>query len=237
MIRLVDQPMVTPWRPWEAVPVALAALCASLLVAVAFAAAGAGVGGIPVLVSAIVLQAAFVGFSLAWVGLRHRQGLAALGLRSTRATRDLAVGGWSGATLFAVVAFGILPLIIALWSALTGGPPDPIDQGILPTDPTPAHIVLGVMAAVIAAPLGEEVFFRGFLFGSLRGRLGFWRAAAISAVVFAIFHVIPLLMVLMFFVGLALAWLYERRGSLVAPIGAHAIFNVIGYTLLLMDRA
>jgi membrane protease YdiL (CAAX protease family) len=237
MMPSVDEPMVTPWRPWEAVPVALAALCASLVVAVALAAAGAGVGGIPVLVTAIVLQVSFVGFSLAWVGVRHRRGLAALGLRSTRATRDLAVGGWSGAALFAVVAFGILPVIIALWSALTGGPPDPIDQGLLPTDPTPVHIVLGVIAAVIAAPLGEEVFFRGFLFGSLRGRLGFWRASTISAAVFAIFHVIPLLMVLMFFVGIALAWLYERRGSLVAPIGAHAMFNVIGYTLLLMDRA
>jgi membrane protease YdiL (CAAX protease family) len=96
--------------------------------------------------------------------------------------------------------------------------------------------VLGVLAVVVAAPLGEEVFFRGFLFGSLRGRMGFAPAAAISATAFALFHVTPLLVVLMFFVGVALAWLYERRGSLVAPIGAHAMFNVIGYTLLLMER-
>lgn len=236
MMRKVDEPFITPWRPWEAVPVALAALCASLLVAVALAAAGAGVGGTPVLVSAIVMQASFLGFSVAWVALRHRQGLGALGLRSARATRDLAVGGWWGAGLFAAVAFGILPLIIALWTALTGDRPDPIDQGFLSADPTTVQIVLGVVAAVIAAPLGEEVFFRGFLFGSLRGRLGFGRAAVISAAVFAIFHVIPLLAAAMFFVGLGLAWLYERRGSLVAPIGAHAMFNVIGYMLLLMER-
>ncbi len=235
-MRAVDQPVLTPWRPWEAIPVALAALCTSIIVAVGFAAVGAGVGGTPLLLSAIAMQASFLGFSLAWVTIRHRQGPAALGLRSARATRDLALGAWIGAGLFAGVLFAILPAIVGLWTVITGGPPEPIEQPILPVDPAPLHVVLGAAAVVIAAPLGEEVFFRGFLFGSLRGRMGFAPAAAISAAIFAIFHISPLLVVLMFFVGLALAWLYERRGSLIAPIGAHAMFNVIGYTLLLMER-
>lgn len=233
----MDQPVLTPWRPWEAIPVALAALCASIIVAVGLAAAGAGVGGTPLLLSAIAMQASFFGFSLMWVSLRYRQGPAALGLRSARATRDLALGAWVGAGLFAGVLFAILPAIVALWSVIAGSPPDPIEQPILPVEPGTVHVVLGAIAVVIFAPLGEEVFFRGFLYGSLRGRLGFAPAAAISAATFAIFHVSPLLVILMFFVGFALAWLYERRGSLIAPIGAHAMFNVIGYTLLLMERS
>ncbi len=146
------------------------------------------------------------------------------------------MGAWFGAGLFVLVAFALLPGIVALWTALTGSPPEPIEQPILPEDPGPVHVGLGMLAAVIAAPLGEEVFFRGFLFGSLRGRMGFAPAAATSAAAFALFHVTPLLVAVMLFVGMALAWLYERRGSVVAPIGAHAMFNVIGYTLLLMER-
>jgi membrane protease YdiL (CAAX protease family) len=31
---------------------------------------------------------------------------------------------------------------------------------------------------------------------------------------------------------MALAWFYERRGTLVAPIVAHMVFNVIGLSLI-----
>ena len=236
-MQAVEQPVLTPWRPWEAIPVALAALCASIIVAVVLAAGGAGTGGLSILISAIALSGAFFGFSLAWVNVRYRQGIGALGLRSTRTTADLAYGGWFGVALFGVVGFLVLPLIMAIWTVVTGSPPDPIDQPIVPGDPSTFEIVLGAFAVVVAAPLGEEVFFRGFLFGSLRGRLGFFRSALISAVIFAVFHGDPLLILAMIFVGMGLAWLYEKRGSLVAPIGAHALFNIIGYTLLIMERS
>jgi uncharacterized protein len=93
-----------------------------------------------------------------------------------------------------------------------------------------------VVAVIVAAPLGEELFFRGFLFGSLRTRLPFLPAAAISGLVFGLFHVQPLLVAVMVFVGIALAFLYERRRSMAACIAAHAIFNLIGYTLIVMQR-
>lgn len=236
MIQPVDEQAPTPWRPWEAIPVGLAALCTSILVAVLLAAGGAGTGGTPILISALTLSLSFLGFSLAWVMIRHRQSARTLGLRAAKPARELALGAWFGVGLFGVVAFGILPLIVAIWRLVTGAPPDPIDQPILPVEPSAVQIGLGLVAVCIAAPLGEEVFFRGFLFGSLRGRLGFARGAVISGLVFAILHPDYLLVVLMVFVGMALAWLYERRGSLLAPIGAHAMFNVVGFTLLLMER-
>lgn len=227
---------VTPWHPWEAIPVAVAALAATAIVGTIIAAAFGGTGGIFRIVGALVLQGAFLVFSFVWIGVRYRQGATALGLRSERGAKDVAVGAWSGVGLFAAVVFGLLPIAIFVWRAVTGGPPEAIDQQILPTAPGAVELVLALFAVVVAAPLGEEVFFRGFLFGSLRGRLGFWGAAAISGVVFAVFHLDPLLMILMFFVGVGLAALYEWRRSLVASIAAHAAFNVIGYTLLVMER-
>ena len=61
-----------------------------------------------------------------------------------------------------------------------------------------------------------------------------------SAVGFALIHYIPgsavdaaLLMIVMFFTGLALCFLYERRETIVAPLAAHMTFNVIGILLIL----
>jgi CAAX protease family protein len=234
MMRSVDEPVLTPWRPWEAIPVALAALSVSILVLVILAALGVGPGGAAIVISALAMEAAFVGFSVIWASLRHPHALAALGLRSRRAVRDLAVGAWYGAGLFGVTVFAVAPLLTWLWTLVSGQPPPAIEQPVVPEDPTTSQAILGAVAVVIGAPLGEEVFFRGFLHGSLRGRMGFPAAAGISSLAFALFHVSPFLILLMVFVGFALAWLFERRGSLIATIGAHAMFNVIGFTLLLL---
>jgi uncharacterized protein len=82
---------------------------------------------------------------------------------------------------------------------------------------------------VAAAPLSEEIFFRGFMFGGLRRRLPMWAAAVIAGAVFGLLHytgpdsigVVPQLAVL----GVLLAWLYERTGSLWPPIILHVANN------------
>jgi hypothetical protein len=84
------------------------------------------------------------------------------------------------------------------------------------------------------APISEELFFRGFLFGGLRGKLSFWPAALISGAFFGSIHllggsweVIPPLAVF----GILLAWLYERTGSIGPPILMHALQNGIAFTI------
>ena len=73
-----------------------------------------------------------------------------------------------------------------------------------------------VLLIAVAAPIAEEIFFRGMLFGGLRRRLSTFAAAAISALVFGGLHAatgvtaVPPLIVF----GFVLALLYERTGSL-----------------------
>jgi membrane protease YdiL (CAAX protease family) len=232
----MDQQLTAPWEPWEAVPVIVAALATAVVASVVFAAALGGPGGSALLLTSITFQASLMAFTLLWVAVRHRGRLPALGLGSRRTAADVAMGAWLGAVLFGLAAFAVLPLLQFLWRQVTGDPAPAINQPILPSDPTPGQIVLGVASVVVGAPVAEEIFFRGFLFGSLRGRLSFFPAAAISAAAFALFHVQPLLVMVMLFVGIALAFLYEWRRSLAVPIAAHAIFNLIGYTLIVMQR-
>jgi membrane protease YdiL (CAAX protease family) len=85
--------------------------------------------------------------------------------------------------------------------------------------------------AVLEVPLLEETVFRGFLYRAFRRCSGPALAIPISALLFALAHVpdwpqMPALFVL----GIGLAYLYERSGSLVTPIVFHTVFN--GWTFL-----
>jgi uncharacterized protein len=96
-------------------------------------------------------------------------------------------------------------------------------------------VVAGVLI-IVAAPISEEIFFRGFIFGGFRRRLSFPVAAVLSAAIFGLFHytgggseaVIPQLA----FLGLALAWVYEETGSIYPTIALHMLNNAFAFAIL-----
>ncbi|MAG96735.1 MAG: hypothetical protein CMM08_08635 [Rhodospirillaceae bacterium] len=88
--------------------------------------------------------------------------------------------------------------------------------------------LVGMLLLVgIATPFCEEIFFRGVLYGWMRGR---WRPAIAipaSALVFGLSHFYyPLpMMLLVAVLGAVFALAYERSGSLWAPVGIHGAYN------------
>lgn len=87
--------------------------------------------------------------------------------------------------------------------------------------------VLAVVAAsVLAAPILEELLFRGIIYGSLKRGLPSSRAALICAsLLFGILHGNVVQGVFAFLVGLFLNWIYEAEGSLLPAILAHSAVN------------
>ncbi|MEO8061802.1 MAG: type II CAAX endopeptidase family protein [Pseudomonadota bacterium] len=79
--------------------------------------------------------------------------------------------------------------------------------------------------ALLAAPVFEEFIFRGLIFGGLRRSFGFWPAALAGAGIFAIIHP-PISVLPVFVLGLATAYSYERTRGLLAPMLAHAVYNL-----------
>ncbi len=103
---------------------------------------------------------------------------------------------------------------------------DPEQQDIVGQFPhTPLGIALFVLLAVIIAPLAEEVFFRGFLFRAFASSWGWVTGAVVSAAVFGVAHVQLDVFFPLFALGLMLAWVYKRTGSLWTSIALHALFN------------
>lgn len=102
------------------------------------------------------------------------------------------------------------------------------DQG------TVGLIVAGVMVIAVA-PVVEEVFFRGFLYGALRSRLGIWLAAGLNGALFGVIHFnfegaeALLLLPPLALLGFLFCLVYERTGSLLPVIGMHAFNNTVAY--------
>ena len=162
-------------------------------------------------------------------------------LRGPRTPRMHAVwkgiGYGIGAYLLVNVAFGYL-----LQAAVTaGGGEMPVVQQVFrefASDRVAAPIF--VVGAILFAPIGEELLFRGMLFQSVRARLGTWPGIGLSAVAFGLVHVGPttstggnlVVFTTIFALGMVLAWMFHRSGSIVVPIVAHCTFNAISAALL-----
>ena len=102
----------------------------------------------------------------------------------------------------------------------------------LGADLSTPNLLIVTFLVFVVAPVGEELFFRGFFFGALRNWRGAWPAAIITGITFAAFHYesapIGQLVPLAIF-GVGLCMLYHWTGSLYLSIALHAINNAIAF--------
>ena len=96
----------------------------------------------------------------------------------------------------------------------------------------PPELALQALSVVVLAPICEELLFRGVLYPSLRD-LGHRRMAiAASSLLFAAIHGSLALMLPLTVLAVVLVWLYEKTGSIVAPILMHAAFNAVNFAMI-----
>jgi hypothetical protein len=177
----------------------------------------------------VVFDLGFVVAALYLAGLRGRPSAATFGFRRV----SLRLGIW--AFVLAAVSYYVLTAIYATVFQLHG-------QDKLPSELGAEHSTVALAAASIfvcvIAPIAEEFFFRGFLFGALRqvrvpvaGRdLGVWLAAIITGILFGLAHLgsaslqylIPL-----GFLGFVLCLVRWRTCSLYPCMALHGANNAL----------
>jgi membrane protease YdiL (CAAX protease family) len=97
-------------------------------------------------------------------------------------------------------------------------------------------LLLALLVTAVAAPICEEVFFRGMLFRLLRTRVPLWAAVLLSAIAFGLAHASPAvsaaLLPTFMYMGTVLAVVYVRTGWLTNTILLHGISNAIATVLV-----
>ena len=97
-----------------------------------------------------------------------------------------------------------------------------------------AAFVLQLIGIGIITPIAEELMFRGLIYNRMISMVGVKRALWLSALLFAFYHGNMIQGVYGFIVGYLLAYLYEKYGSMKAPILLHITMNL---TSIIMTEA
>ena len=179
------------------------------------------------LVGTLVLEGAILFMVWRFSVAKYRCGWDALGFRHFNLRKAL---------ILALVMLGASLLIISLYELVVNligveslePAPVPFDY-----DPRGASLALLAFVSLIVAPFAEETFFRGFLFPGLGKRFGYSWGAVLSAMLFALAHLQLGALVPIFILGLLLAWLYARVGSLWPCIFTHFAYNSIALLFMI----
>ncbi len=90
-----------------------------------------------------------------------------------------------------------------------------------------------MILAILFGPIAEEVFFRGLLYNAVRQKLHVIVAMPLQAVAFGFYHPFGVVFSSAIAVGaLGIAAVYEWRKTLLTPILAHSLINVMGLSLM-----
>lgn len=188
------------------------------------------IGADGLLVIIVVQNACFAALPLIRVVWLRREPWSALGLHGGQLLRNIALGSGLG-----IVLLLLNGLIGALFQA-AGVTQNQAQLYPLSPGDRVGQLMLFIGAALLA-PLGEEILFRGYLFGAVlqHSRL---LAYLSSALAFALAHSLSategvvVLLATTFVIGLVLAAARERTGSLVPAIMAHLVNNAVAVSAL-----
>jgi membrane protease YdiL (CAAX protease family) len=121
---------------------------------------------------------------------------------------------------------------------------------------SPAVAIIAIFAVVVIfGPAVEELVFRGAIFNGLHAigkafsaclgisgppmktvrRMWFVLAALMSSAFFALLHFEPVILPALIVLAIALCWLFEKTGSLLPPIVAHATFNSFAAIVIILS--
>jgi len=215
-------------RQWT-VRYALLAYVAAFVGAVALAAVALLVGlPIPRADGTLVVDVAMLACLVPLIR-RGSLGVRDLGLRRVPGARSV------GLVVLAFLAVGVCD---SLWTTTVHpGGGTSLHAGL--RHETTLVIVLAGFAAAVSAPVVEEIFFRGFLYRSLRNRFSIVSACVISSIMFALPHTqYPLdARVEVAIFGIAACLLYERTGSLLPGIAMHSFVDASAFERALSGRS
>ncbi|MFA5867363.1 MAG: type II CAAX endopeptidase family protein [Actinomycetota bacterium] len=169
---------------------------------------------------------------LVFTVVKYGNRLSDLGLKPLNPARALALAiGWWFAIRVVILVYSVVVTTIAERfgarppAELTSRVPELFGSGAV-------GFLLACLVAVFIGPIVEEIYFRGFIYPAFKRALGPWPAMILSGAVFGVFHVNPWLIFPTGLMGVIMAYLYEKEGSLAAPFFLHALNNLVSVVIV-----
>lgn len=179
------------------------------------------------LIHTVILDIAVILMVIFFIG---KSGVRIWEVSGIRSLRFISEELWWGIRTY----FLILPLFIGLLIGLIyvaslfsyEPPPHPLVEILLENEKLSVWTILGsFLVACVAGPIVEEIFFRGFFYPAVKKYLGVGWTMVLTSALFAVAHENFFAFLPIFFLGLVLCYLYERRNNLVPCITLHVIHN------------
>ncbi len=156
---------------------------------------------------------------------KNRAGLIELGLTLKNLFRNIFYG--IAGYIAAVPVFLIAAFLVLIAVKLVGYAPrkQPVVE-LFMREGNPAFLVFSSLFTSIFGPVIEELFFRGFMYNAVKKLTGIFWATMLTAAVFAALHTNVVGFLPIMVLGVLLAHMYEKTGSLVSSITIHIIHNL-----------
>ncbi|MCS7171972.1 MAG: CPBP family intramembrane metalloprotease [Armatimonadetes bacterium] len=235
---LVVRPRLPGEQVWDLSEVLAVASLVIVTLPLGVSLAGGLRPDLPSLAGAVLAQSAvFLGGCGYVVRLRYGLPLRALGYDAARWPVGLRTGLLVAAAVIPTVHLAVQPasryllgLLLgqdrARWLAEQEEAANPILQALPPLS-DPGGVVAFALLVAVLVPVAEETFFRGFVYPPLRRHYGARAAAWLSAVFFAAVHLQVVNFLPILLLGVVLAAVYERTGSLLPAVVVHAANNLV----------
>ncbi len=177
------------------------------------------------IVNTTIMDITGIGIVFYFVLKRYRHKIKDLGLTLKNFFKNISYGILGYVSLVPVLIVGLLIVVWFVEAFKYKPSPQPVLELFLEERKIPVLVYLSIFVAVVG-PVMEEIFFRGFLYNAIKKDMGIRWAIIISAGLFSLLHAHLVGFLPILILGIFLAYLYEKTGSLVSSITLHIMHNI-----------
>jgi membrane protease YdiL (CAAX protease family) len=170
-----------------------------------------------------LVVSAIVQLFLMWLYLRRHKRMESLGLNDFG---SIALHKATGLAILLVLAAMAFNFVYATYVIPGIGMQEDMAKILAGIARTPLNMAAMFFAIAVAAPIVEELLFRGLLQNALTKYVPIWGAILLSSFLFALVHLQPYAIPGLMSLSIAFGYLYHRTGSLRTNIILHMANNV-----------
>jgi membrane protease YdiL (CAAX protease family) len=177
------------------------------------------------MVNTSILDTLAVVFIIYFTVNQYKEDLVSLGLSAKNFVKNVFYGlvGYIAAAPILVLILALVALVVQITKYVPET--QPVVELFLKEENAPFLVYTSIFTAVLG-PVIEELFFRAFMYNAFKKTIGIFWAMLITSAVFASLHTNIVGFFPIMALGVLLAYMYEKTGTLVSSITVHMLHNL-----------